>query len=178
LGTFSKGMRQRAKIAAALIHDPSVLFLDEPLNGLDPRQRREMIALFQRLGEMGRTVVVSSHVLEEVERFGRRVVVIARGRLAAEGDFGAIRALMDDQPLRYRVGCSDGRAVAASLVADGLVSGCTVLGEDRFEIITTDAPRFRTGLAAVCRRHQARLEEVEALDDDLESVFRYLVGPR
>ena len=178
LGTFSKGMRQRAKIAAALVHGPTVLFLDEPLNGLDPRQRRQMIDLFHRLGEGGRTVVVSSHVLEEIERFGRRVLVMAKGRLAAEGDFGAIRSLMDDQPLRYRVTVSQAPQVAASLIGHGLVVGCTVEAADRLEITTADAPRFRATIAAVSRHHDARLEEVSPLDDDLESVFRYLVGPR
>ena len=81
LRTYSKGMRQRIKVAAALVHEPEVLVLDEPLEGLDPRQRRHMIELFTRLGAEGRTVIVSSHVLDEVERFGSRVVVIGKGRL-------------------------------------------------------------------------------------------------
>jgi ABC-2 type transport system ATP-binding protein len=176
LGTYSKGMRQRAKIAQALVHDPPVLMLDEPLNGLDPKQRRILISLFHRLGEEGRTVVVSSHVLDEVERFGSRVLVIAKGRLAAEGDFHAIRALMDDQPVRLRVRVRPVRPVAAGLVSEGVASGVTIRGEDEVEVLTQDAPRFRRCIAGLCARHGARLEEVAPLDEDLESVFRYLVG--
>lgn len=177
LGAFSKGMRQRAKIAAALVHDPSVLVLDEPLNGLDPKQRRQMIALFHRLGQAGTTVLVSSHVLDEVERFGTRVLVMAKGRLAAQGDFRAIRALMNDQPLTYRVGCSDPRTVSAQLLTTGLISGCTITGPTSMDITTTEAIGFRKGLPAVCAAHSVRLEELSPLDADLESVFKYLVGP-
>ena len=143
VGTFSKGMRQRVKLAAALVHDPLVLMMDEPLNGLDPRQRRHMIELFHRLGDAGKTVLVSSHVLEEVERIGSKVVVIAKGRLAAEGDFRAIRTLMDDQPMRVRVGCSDAKRVAGALVSWGSVTGCTVIDATTVEVTTTDARRFR-----------------------------------
>jgi ABC-2 type transport system ATP-binding protein len=176
LGTYSKGMRQRAKIAQAVVHDPSVLFLDEPLNGLDPKQRRRLIGLFHRLGDEGRTVVVSSHVLDEVERFGSRVLVVARGRLAAEGDFRAIRALMDDQPMRLRVRGRPVRVLAAELVAAGIATGVTVRGDDEVEVLTDDVARFRGSIAPLCATHRVRLEEVTPLDDDLESVFRYLVG--
>ncbi|MEM9566070.1 MAG: ABC transporter ATP-binding protein [Actinomycetota bacterium] len=177
LGAFSKGMRQRAKIAAALVHQPPVLVLDEPLNGLDPKQRRQMISLFHRLGDEGRTVLVSSHVLEEVERFGTRVLVLAKGRLAAEGDFRAIRALMNDQPLTYRIGCSDPRTVAAELISEGLITGCELTRGDALEITTADAVGFRRRLPAICSTAGIRLEELTPLDADLESVFRYLVGP-
>jgi ABC-2 type transport system ATP-binding protein len=101
LSTYSKGMRQRVKVAQALVHDPKVLFLDEPLNGLDPRQRIHLVNLIQQLGDGGRCVVVSSHVLEEVERFSAHVLVIVKGRLAAQGDFRRIRELMDDRPHRF-----------------------------------------------------------------------------
>lgn len=177
IGAFSKGMRQRAKIAAALVHNPAVLVLDEPLNGLDPKQRRQMIALFHRLGEAGCTVIVSSHVLDEVERFGTNVLVLAKGRLAAQGDFRAIRGLMNDQPLTYRIGCSDPKALAAQLIGEGMISGCTMTGHDSVEITTADAAGFRTRLPAICMDHSIRLEELSPLDADLESVFRYLVGP-
>ena len=176
IGTFSKGMRQRVKIAQALVHEPSVLVLDEPLNGLDPRQRRQMISLFHQLGDEGRTVLVSSHVLEEVERFGSHVIVMARGRLAAQGNFHAIRALMDDQPLRIRIRCQNARQVAATLLYEGSITGCNITDDDAVEITTVDVRTFRRQVAGVCHRHQSRLEEVLPLDDDLESVFRYLVG--
>ncbi|MEZ5339936.1 MAG: ABC transporter ATP-binding protein [Acidimicrobiales bacterium] len=176
MGTFSKGMRQRAKIASAIVHDPSVLFLDEPLNGLDPKQRRHMISLFHSLGEAGRTVLVSSHVLDEVDRFGSRVLVIANGRLAAQGDFHAIRALMDDQPLRYRIVCSDSRHFAAHLMARGATVGTTLLDRHTFELTTLDALSLRRTVAVVAKEVNVRLFEVSPLDADLESVFRYLVG--
>ncbi len=176
VGAFSKGMRQRVKIAAALVHDPLVLMLDEPLNGLDPKQRRQMIQLFQQLGQQGKTVIVSSHVLEEVERFGSNVVVIAKGRVAAEGNFHSIRALMEDQPLRVRVTCSDAKLVSSVMVKNGAVVGCRLADGNQVEFVTDDIRRFRLDIASVCAQHQVRLEEVFPLDDDLESVFRYIVG--
>jgi ABC-2 type transport system ATP-binding protein len=176
VGTFSKGMRQRVKIAQALVHDPAVLVLDEPLNGLDPRQRRHMISLFHQLGQDGRTVLVSSHVLEEVERFGSHVLVVAQGRLAAQGDYHAIRALMDDQPLRIRVRCQSARSVGATLLSWGSIAGCTIVDDDTLEVTTAEVRAFRRQVAAACRQLGSRLEEIMALDDDLESVFRYLVG--
>ncbi len=178
LGAFSKGMRQRVKIAQALVHDPSVLVLDEPLNGLDPRQRRHMIALFQQLGEQGRTVLVSSHVLEEVERFGSHVLVVAKGRLAAQGDFHAIRALMDDQPMQVRIRCGGARQVGAGLLHWGSIAGCTIIDDQLLEVTTTDARTLRRHVPAICQQLDVSLEEVTPLDDDLESVFRYLVGGR
>ncbi len=175
IGAFSKGMRQRAKIASALVHDPTVLVLDEPLNGLDPKQRRQMIELFRELGEEGRTVLVSSHVLDEVERFGSRVLVIAKGRLAAEGDFRAIRSLMDDQPLRFRVSCGHPHAFGARLLETGLVSSVEIDGGELM-ITTERAPEVRRAVARVAADLPTRLDEFVPLDDDLEAVFRYLVG--
>ena len=176
VGAFSKGMRQRVKIAQAIVHRPEVLVLDEPLNGLDPRQRRQMIHLFQRLGAEGHTVIVSSHVLEEVERFGSHVLVVAKGRLAAQGDFRAIRALMDDQPLRIRIRCSAARQVGSHLLYGGTISSCDVVDEQQLEVTTLDARSLRRSIPTICQQQGARLEEVTPLDDDLESVFRYLVG--
>jgi ABC-2 type transport system ATP-binding protein len=176
MGAFSKGMRQRVKIAQALVHDPAVLLADEPLNGLDPRQRRSMIDLFAQLAASGRTVLVSSHVLEEVERFGSDVVVIAQGRLAAQGDFRAIRTLMDDRPARVQVACEQAPRLAAALIATGVATGCTVQAEDRVEIQAPDAGRLRRELVRVCHDQGLRLHEVTPLDEDLESVFRYLVA--
>ncbi len=178
VGTFSKGMRQRVKIAQALVHDPIVLMMDEPLNGLDPKQRRQMIELFHGLGDAGKTVLVSSHVLDEVERFGSLVIVIAKGRLAAQGDFRAIRGLMDNQPLRVRIQCTAGRQLGAALVASGSVMGCRVDSDSLIEVTTNDIRQLRRELAPFARHYGGRLEEVIPLDDDLESVFRYLVGDR
>ncbi|MEZ5234570.1 MAG: ABC transporter ATP-binding protein [Acidimicrobiales bacterium] len=177
VGTFSKGMRQRLKVAQALVHDPHVLVLDEPLNGLDPRQRLHLIELFGRLGAAGRCVIVSSHVLDEVERFGSRILVIAHGRLAAEGDFRAIRNLMDDRPRRFSVRTDKPNELGAHLIGTAIASGVEVRGGDQLLVETADAPRLRHQLAPLAAHLGARLTEIEPLDEDLESVFRYLVGP-
>jgi ABC-2 type transport system ATP-binding protein len=175
--TLSKGNRQRVKVAAALVHDPEVLVLDEPLNGLDPRQRVHLIDLVRRLGQrQDRCVVVSSHVLDEVERFGSRILVIAQGRLAAEGDFRAIRDLMDDRPHRLRLVSAAAPALAAALLSEGVVAGARVTAPDRAEVETTDIHRFRREVAVAARTLDLPLDEVVPLDDDLDSVFRYLVG--
>ena len=177
LGAYSKGMRQRVKLAQALVHDPEILVLDEPLEGLDPRQRLRAIELFASLGAEGRTVVVSSHVLDEVERFGSRVLVIAQGRLVAEGNFHDIRDLMDDRPRLLRVGTDRPALVAAGLLAAGAVQGARVTDRS-VDVETNDAASFRRSVARVAKDADARLTEVVALDDDLESVFAYLVRRR
>ena len=178
ISTYSKGMRQRVKVAAALVHDPEALVLDEPLEGLDPRQRLRMIELFRGLGAEGRTVLVSSHVLDEVERFGSRVLVLAQGRLAAEGDFRAIRDLMDDRPHRIRIGTDQPRAVGAGLLSEGLAVAAQVGGPSTLVIETDTVAGLRRAVASVARSAGARLFEVAPLDDDLDSVFRYLVERR
>ena len=122
-GGYSKGMKQRIKVAAALVHDPTVLLLDEPFNGADPRQRLHMTELFRRLAAEGRTILFSSHILEEVERLAERVLVIVSGRLAASGDFREIRRLMTDAPHTFVLRTSDDRRLAAALVADESVVG-------------------------------------------------------
>jgi ABC-2 type transport system ATP-binding protein len=135
-----------------------------------------MTELFHTLGDQGRCVIVSSHVLEEVERFGSDVLVIAQGRLAAEGDFRAIRDLMDDRPHRLRVRTDRPHRVAGGLLAAGTVVGIRLTGPDTVLVDTTDVHRFRRSVAAVARDEDAHLWEVLPLDDDLDSVFRYLVG--
>jgi ABC-2 type transport system ATP-binding protein len=175
LPAYSKGMRQRVKIAQALVHDPAVVLLDEPLTGLDPRQRAEMIALFQRLGAEGRCVLVSSHVLDEVERLGSRILVMSQGRLAAAGDFRELRALMDDRPLRVRVRTDRPRELAGALLEGGTVIGVQLDGDQVLELDTNDARGLARALAPMARDRSASLLEVTPLDADLESVFRYLV---
>ena len=145
-GGYSKGMKQRIKVAAALVHDPAVLLLDEPFNGADPRQRLHMIELFRNLAAEGRTIVFSSHILEEVERLAERVLVVVGGRLAASGDFREIRRLMTDRPHTFTLRTSDDRRLAAALVAHESVVGVE-LGADRLTVRTTQlgafASRFR-----------------------------------
>jgi ABC-2 type transport system ATP-binding protein len=177
LMAYSKGMRQRAKLAQAIVHDPDLLVLDEPLEGLDPRQRLRAIELFRHLGRQGKTVVVSSHVLDEVERFGSRILVVTQGHLVAEGPFSAIRDLMDDRPLHIRVGTDQPARLAAGLLnAEAVMSARVEPGS--IEVETSDAPAFRRAIAVVARDCGTRLTEVRVLDDDLESVFAYLVGRR
>ncbi|MEU9774692.1 ABC transporter ATP-binding protein, partial [Streptomyces sp. NPDC047968] len=126
IATYSKGMRQRVKMASALVHEPSVLLLDEPFNGMDPRQRMQLMELLRRMGADGRTVLFSSHILEEVEQLASHIEVIVAGRHAASGDFRRIRRLMTDRPHRYLVRSSDDRALAAALIADPSTAGIEV----------------------------------------------------
>jgi ABC-2 type transport system ATP-binding protein len=173
---FSKGMRQRTKIASALVKNPQVLVLDEPLNGADPVQRVHLIALFKELGAQGRTVIVSSHVLNEVERMAERVIVLMHGRLAAAGGHHAIRDAMDDRPRHVLVRSDDGRRLAASLVALESVAGVTFDPvRDGLVIQTVQARELATALPRLARDTSIRLLEVRALDDSLESLFRELV---
>ena len=177
VGAYSKGMRQRIKLAAALVHEPDLLILDEPLTGLDPVQRNRMIRLFHQLGDEGKCLLVSSHVLDEVARLGSRVLVIAQGRLAATGDYRDLRNLMDDRPHRIRVAADEARVLAAALVERDLVNGVSI-APDSLTIDTNDVDRFGRHIAAVAKECGVRLREVEPTDDDLESVFRYLVERR
>ena len=173
---FSKGMRQRTKIAAALVTDPQVLVLDEPLNGADPVQRLHLIALFKQLGSDGRTVIVSSHVLNEVERMAERVIVLMHGRLAAAGGRHAIRDAMDDRPRLVLVRSDDGRRLAAALIGLSSVAGVTIdTTRDGLVIQTMHARDLATALPRLARDASVRLLEVRALDDSLESLFRELV---
>ncbi len=174
VGGYSKGMRQRAKVAAALVTDPQVLVLDEPLNGADPVQRAHLITLFRTLGAEGRTVIVSSHVLHEVERLAERHIVLMRGRLAAAGDHRAIRDAMADRPRRVLVRSPEARPLAAALLELEAVAGVTVDGTT-IVVSSTRAGDVAVALPAVARRLDARLDEVRPLDDSLESMFRELV---
>jgi ABC-2 type transport system ATP-binding protein len=171
---FSKGMRQRTKVAAALVTDPSVLVLDEPLNGADPLQRAHLIALFRRLGAQGRTVIVSSHVLHEVERLADRIIVLIHGRLAAAGDQRAIRDAMNDRPRHVLVRATDGRRLASALIGLDAVAGVRLNGED-VEVSTSRAAELALALPSVASDLRVRLREVRPLDDSLESLFRELV---
>jgi ABC-2 type transport system ATP-binding protein len=175
LPAYSKGMRQRVKVAQAIVHDPAVLVLDEPLTGLDPRQRMDMVKLFRRLGGEGRCVIVSSHVLDEVERLGSKVLVMSQGRLAAAGDFHELRALMDDRPMRIQVRTNRPRELAGALLEGGTAVGVRLDGDEGLEVDTTDARALAHALAPAARDRGARLYEVHPLDADLEGVFRYVV---
>jgi ABC-2 type transport system ATP-binding protein len=172
---FSKGMRQRAKVAAALVSQPDILVLDEPLNGADPVQRASLIRLFVRLGSEGRTVLVSSHVLGEVERMASRIVAMVDGRLAAVGSVGELRAAMTDRPRLVRVDADDTRRLAAILVTLPGIDGLRLRG-DTLEIETSDALGLARRLPHAAAEARISVQRIEPTDDSLESVFRYLVG--
>jgi ABC-2 type transport system ATP-binding protein len=174
ISTYSKGMRQRIKVAAALVHDPEVILLDEPFNGMDPRQRLHMMDLLEVLAEQGRTILFSSHILEEVERLSGTIQVIVSGRLAASGDFRAIRRLMTSRPHVFLVRTSDDRQLGATLIGRPSVTGVEVTGRG-LQVRASDYGAFSRELAALTREHGIRLRELLPEDESLESVFAYLV---
>ena len=176
ISTYSKGMRQRIKMASSLVHDPGVLLLDEPFNGMDPRQRMHLMELLRTMGAEGRTVLFSSHILEEVEQVARQIEVVVAGRHAASGDFGAIRRLMTDRPNRFVLRTGDDRTMASILLADGSVRGARLRPEGGIEIEASDFGRFSEVLPRMARDHGIRLLDVSPTDESLESVFAYLVS--
>jgi ABC-2 type transport system ATP-binding protein len=176
ISTYSKGMRQRIKMASSLVHEPSVLLLDEPFNGMDPRQRIHLMELLRTMGAEGRTVLFSSHILEEVEQVARQIEVVVAGRHAASGDFGAIRRLMTDRPNRFVLRTSDDRRLASALLVDPSVRGARLRSEGGIELEASDFGRFSEVLPQLAREHGVRLLEVTPTDESLESVFAYLVS--
>jgi ABC-2 type transport system ATP-binding protein len=173
-GGYSKGMRQRLKLAQAIAHDPDLLLLDEPLNGLDPVNRRHVIELVKALGRAGKTVVVSSHVLHEVEAMTRRIVLVHKGRILAEGEVGEIRALLDAHPHTVAVRARDVRGLARELVALPHVRSLH-FGADGHWVTAQTAEPDAFYAAVQDRGADFGVTEMYATDDDLESVFRYLV---
>jgi ABC-2 type transport system ATP-binding protein len=174
IGGYSKGMRQRAKLAAALVHDPPVLILDEPFNGLDPRQRLHMMDLLRRQAAEGRTILFSSHILEEVERLSDRVLVVVAGRLAASGDFRRIRRLMTDRPHSFTLRSSNDRALARELLTEGNVDAVE-LRDGLLTVRTGDYGALTRAVAPAAQRAGASILELRPADESLESVFSYLV---
>ena len=174
IGTYSKGMRQRIKLAGALVHDPPILLLDEPFNGMDPRQRLHMMDLLRTMAAAGRTILFSSHILEEVERLADSVLVIYAGRLAAWGDFRSIRRLMTDQPHTFTLRSSDDRRLAAVLLGDPSVFGAE-LADGMLSVRTSDFGAFTQAVPRIARSEAITLFELRPTDDSLESVFSYLV---
>ena len=177
ISTYSKGMRQRVKMASALVHQPSVLLLDEPFNGMDPRQRMHLMELLRKMGAEGRTVLFSSHILEEVEQLATHIEVIVAGRHAASGDYRKIRRLMTDRPHRYLIRSSDDRALAGALIVDPSTSGVEFdAAEGALLVQAVDFARFTAQLPRLARQAGVRLLTVSPSDESLESVFSYLVS--
>jgi ABC-2 type transport system ATP-binding protein len=176
IGTYSKGMRQRIRVAAALVHDPAVLLLDEPFNGMDPRQRIHMMDVLHRLGAEGRTVLFSSHILEEVAQLSGTVQVIVAGRLAASGDYRTIRRLMTHRPHVFTVHSDDDRRLAVALLQRAPVVGVDLNPGGGLTVRTSDYGTFTRALPAVAVAEKIRITRVLPTDESLESVFSYLVA--
>ena len=178
IGTYSKGMRQRIKVAAALVHNPDVVLLDEPFNGMDPRQRLHMMAVLREEAARGRVIVISSHILEELNDLADNVLVMVAGRLAASGHYRAIRRLMTDRPHTFMIRSSDDRRLAAALLSDASVFGVELStnGHGSGIIVrTSERSTLTHHLPRAARDAGIRLLEIRPTDESLESVFSYLV---
>ena len=172
--TYSKGMRQRTRVAAALVHNPQVLLLDEPFNGMDPRQRMHMMSLLHELGDRGHTILFSSHILEEVEQVSGTVQVIVAGRLAASGDYRKIRRLMTNRPHVFAVRSSDDRRLAVALIGEKSVSGVEI-DNVGLTVRASDYGSFTRALPRIALGEGIRLRRLLPSDESLESVFSYLL---
>ena len=196
ISTYSKGMKQRVKMATALVHDPPVLLLDEPFNGMDPRQRLQLMDLLRAMGDEGRTVMFSSHILEEVEQIAGSIQVMIAGRHAASGGFREIRRLMTERPHQYTIRSDNDRALASAIIAEASASGVQLVAAhdpaggtarggssvgrrdetSALHVQATDFASFVHVLPQLASRHNIRLFEVSPADESLESVFSYLVA--
>jgi ABC-2 type transport system ATP-binding protein len=173
---YSKGMRQKIKLAQAMAHDPKVMFLDEPFNGMDPVSRHESMALIRELGEEGKTVLVSSHILHEVEQMTSTILLIQNGRILAEGHVSDIRDLIERHPHQVRIACDQPRRLAATLVAKEDVQGVRVEPDGEHVIVETNRPRtFFASLPLIALEGETRIRGYTTADDDLKSLFEYLV---
>jgi len=175
IGGYSKGMRQRIKVAAALVHDPDVLLMDEPLNGMDPVQRAHTIQLIRTLGANGKTVLVSSHVLPEVERLAQNILVIINGKLAAAGDFRAIRDKIDAHDHAVRIRTNEPRRLAAALIALPATRAVRMESDGRLTAETNDVRAFYRAVPEIAKAEKIHLYEIFPTDESLTSVFSYLV---
>jgi len=173
--TYSRGMRQRMRLAGTLVHDPEILILDEPLNGADPRQRVHFKHLLQELAADGRTIVLSSHILEEVEELAETVLLIVNGKLAASGGFRAIRAALNQRPYHVRVICDAPRQLASEVLRLGSVDAVNVDPDGAIVVLSRNVVDLQIELPRIAQAQKVRLKRVEPLDDSLESVFGYLV---
>ena len=176
MGAFSKGMRQRAKFAQALLMEPDILLLDEPLNGLDPVGRQDVTRLISELGQQGKTILISSHILHEIESMTHQVVLLHQGKVMAQGDIHDIRDLIEDRARNIRLRCSDPHILAARLIELKDVTGVRFGEEPQILIIETSrAEAFFDRLTTLGTEPDLGIEEVLPLDDDLQSVFNFLV---
>jgi ABC-2 type transport system ATP-binding protein len=173
---YSRGMRQRMRLAATLVHDPPLLMLDEPFSGTDPAQRLHLRNVVRRLGAEGRTILVSSHILEEVELLADRIHLMVSGKLAASGDYRAIRQQLNDRPFLVQIDSTNPRALAAGLMDVEAVESVEIDQEGHLRVRSRNVASLQRSLPAVAQRLDVRLSRVEPLDDSLESVFEYLAA--
>ena len=171
---YSRGMRQRMRLAATLVHDPPLLVLDEPLSGTDPAQRLHLRGVIRRLADEGRTILVSSHILEEVDDLADRIHLMVSGKLAASGDYRAIRLKLNDRPFVVGIDCGSPRVLAAGLVGIDAVESVEIDAAGRLRVRSRDVTSLQRALPVIARDLEIRLTRVEPLDDSLESVFEYL----
>ncbi len=177
VGAYSKGMRQRIKLAQAICHDPQVVVLDEPLNGLDPMARAEAIALFRQWGEQGRHVIVSSHILHEVDRISDQVILLSQGYVVAEGKIQGVRSEVKDQPAQILIRCDRPSELAARLFQGNYVVEARIQGDGKNLLLRTkDADSFYLQLNKVILETGLDVESVAPADDDVNSVYQYLIG--
>lgn len=177
VAAYSKGMRQRARLAQATAHDPQVVILDEPLNGLDPLARAEAISLFQQWGEKGRHVIVSSHILHEVDRISNQVILLSQGYVVAEGQIHSVRSEVKEQPMQILVRCDRPSMLAARLFQQDHVVEAKVSPDGKGLLLRTkDADSFYLLLNKVVLDSGLEVESVAPADDDVNSVYQYLIG--
>jgi ABC-2 type transport system ATP-binding protein len=174
---YSRGMRQRLKFAQAIAHDPEIIILDEPLNGLDPLGKRKLLRLVRGFREEGRTVVISSHVLPEIEALTRKIILIHQGKIFAQGDIHEIRDLIDTHPHLVAIRCPEPRALAARFLADDHVLKVDFPADGRSLLVeTNNRDRFFSRLGRLIAADAVEVEEITSPDDNLQAVFDYLVG--
>lgn len=175
---YSKGMRQRIKLGLSISHQPSVLVLDEPLNGLDPMARAEVIELFQTLAHDGLHVLISSHILHEVDMISDRVILLSNGYVVAEGEIQGVRDEMQEHPMQILVRCDKPSLVASRVFGQDHVVEARVNEDGRGLLVRTrDADRFYLLLNRIVVEDQLSIEAVAPADDDVNSVYHYLIGP-
>lgn len=174
---YSKGMRQRIRLAQAIAHEPRFLIVDEPMTGLDPLARREMSTLFEELAAEGVSILISSHILHEVEGLTRNVVLLHRGRLLAQGPVPEIRKLLSRHPRKIEIGARDARSLAAALLGlDHVLSVRLAPDGGSLQLETRDLDRFWSELPAVAAAARAGIRTLDSSDASLEAVFDYLVA--
>ena len=175
LGGYSRGMRQRMRLAATLVHDPDVIILDEPLNGTDPRQRIEFQDTMEQLASEGCTILISSHILEEVETLAERILLMISGKLAAAGDFRAIRAKLDEHAYQVRIVVDSPRAMAAAIVGMDSIDSVSVAEDGSLLVLSRNVADLQTMLPRLAKENGIRLTRLEPMDESLESLFEYMV---